>query len=196
LRLGVGSDVPLIVAVSRLVPRKGMDTLIKASVEVARKHPKLRVVIAGAGRDRSRLQRMIDRTGAPARLVGRAPEDLLPAVYGCADVFAMLCRNRWAGLEQEGFGIVFLEAAACGVPQVAGRSGGSHEAVEHGVTGLIVDEPHSVAETTGALTWMIDDTEMRASMGSASRLRAVEHFTYDRLAIALQKAIDGVGEPL
>ena len=107
----------------------------------------------------------------------------------------MLCRNRWAGLEQEGFGIVFLEAAACGVPQIAGRSGGSHEAVEHGVTGLIVDDPYSVAATAGALTWMLDDDEMRASMGVASRVRAVENFTYDRLAIALQKAIDGVGEP-
>jgi phosphatidylinositol alpha-1,6-mannosyltransferase len=195
LRLGVGSDAALIVAVSRLVPRKGMDTLIKASVELARTHRNVRVVIAGAGRDRARLQRLIDRTGAPAGLAGRVPEALLPAVYGCADVFAMLCRNRWAGLEQEGFGIVFLEAAACGVPQVAGRSGGSHEAVEHGVTGLIVDDPHSVSEAVGALTWILDDAEMRASMAVASRARAVEHFTYDRLAIALQKAIDGVGEP-
>ena len=63
------------------------------------------------------------------------PDDDLPSLYGCADVFAMLCRNRWGGLEQEGFGIVFLEAAACGVPQVAGASGGAAEAVVDGETG-------------------------------------------------------------
>ena len=88
-----------------------------------------------------------------------------PPLYGCGDVFAMLCRNRWGGLEQEGFGIVFLEAAACGVAQLAGRSGGSHEAVDHGITGLIVDEPQSVSAAAGALSWILDDRRMREAMG-------------------------------
>ena len=75
------------------------------------------------------------------RFLGRVPNDDLPALYGCADVYTMLCRNRWGGLEQEGFGIVFLEAAACGVPQVAGDSGGAEDAVVDGVTGLMVRAP-------------------------------------------------------
>jgi phosphatidylinositol alpha-1,6-mannosyltransferase len=172
------------------VPRKGMDTLIRASAEVAHHRPNLRVVIAGAGRDARRLRRLIDRTGAPVVLVGRVADDELPAVYGCGDVFAMLCRNRWGDLEQEGFGIVFLEAAACGVAQLAGRSGGSHEAVEHGVTGLIVDDPHSVSAAAGALSWILDDSSMREAMGRAARARAVAEFTYDTLALQLARAIE------
>ena len=85
--------------------------------------PGLQAAIVGEGRDRTRLNRLIESTGAPVRLLGKVDDADLPAVYGCGDVFAMLCRSRWAGLEQEGFGIVFLEAAACGVPQVAGFSG-------------------------------------------------------------------------
>ena len=193
-RFGVEPDSPLILSVSRLVPRKGMDTLIKASAELARQHPDARVLIAGSGRDRRRLQRLIDRLNAPARLVGRVPDDELPSLLGSADVFAMLCRNRWGSLEQEGFGIVFLEAAACGVPQIAGRSGGSHDAVEHGVTGLIVDDPQSVGATVGALSWMLGDAELRVSMSEASRTRAVDRFTYDSLATDLRRALQTTGE--
>src|SRR3546814_17153902 len=112
-----------------------MDVLISAAALLEPARPDLTVAIAGGGRDRARLERLVETTGAPVRLLGRVSHDDLPAVYGCGDVFAMLCRNRWAGLEQAGFGIVFLEAAAAGVPQVAGESGGAAEAVVHGVTG-------------------------------------------------------------
>jgi phosphatidylinositol alpha-1,6-mannosyltransferase len=188
-RLGVPPGSELVVCVSRLVPRKGMDTLIRASAEVAHHRPNLRVVIGG-GRDSRRLQRLIDRTRAPVVLVGRVADDELAAVYGCGDLFAMLCRNRWGDLEQEGFGIVFLEGAACGVAQLAGRSGGSHEAVDHGVTGLIVDDPHSVSASAGALSWLLDDSSMREAMGQAARQRAVAEFTYDTLALQLLRAIE------
>src|SRR5439155_8249535 len=104
-----------------------------------RQHARLRVAIAGAARDRPRLERRAATTGVPVRLLGRVPDDDLPSLYGCGDVFAMPCRTRWGGLEQEGFGIVFLEAAACGVPQVAGNSGGAAEAVVDGETGTVVD---------------------------------------------------------
>src|SRR5207247_1653761 len=123
---------------SRLVPRKGMDTLVEAAARLAPNHPGLTVAVAGAGRDRSRLERLARRSGSPVRFLGRVPDADLPRVHGMADVFAMACRNRWAGLEQEGFGIVFLEAAACGVPQVAGDSGGAAEAVLDGEAGLVV----------------------------------------------------------
>ncbi len=192
-QFGVEPGSELVVCVSRLVPRKGMDTLIRASAEVAHHHPDVRVVIAGGGRDERRLRRLIHRTSAPVDLLGRVTDDELPALYGCGDVFAMLCRNRWAGLEQEGFGIVFLEAAACGVAQLAGRSGGSHEAVDHGMTGLIVDDPQSVSAAAGALSWLLDDRRMREAMGQASRARVVAEFTYDTLAHQLQRAIEEAG---
>ena len=75
------------------------------------------------------------------RLLGRVPSPDLPGLYACADVFALCCRSRWGGLEQEGFGIVFLEAAAAGIPSVAGDSGGSAEAVIDGETGFVVRDP-------------------------------------------------------
>jgi phosphatidylinositol alpha-1,6-mannosyltransferase len=193
-RFGVAAGVPLIVSVSRLVPRKGMDTLIRASAELAFRLPDLQVLIAGGGRDQRRLARLIARTRAPARLIGRIADDALPELHGCADVFAMLCRNRWLGLEQEGFGIVFLEAAACGVPQVAGRSGGSHEAVEDGVTGFVIGSERPVGAATEALARILGDRELRTRMSTAARRRAVDEFTYDKLARELQAAIDAVGD--
>jgi phosphatidylinositol alpha-1,6-mannosyltransferase len=94
----------------------------------------------------------------------------------------MLCRNRWGGLEQEGFGIVFLEAAACGVPQIAGASGGAAEAVDDGVTGLVAPHPRSVDEAAHLIESLLEDPVRRASMGTAARWRAVHEFSYDVLA--------------
>jgi phosphatidylinositol alpha-1,6-mannosyltransferase len=125
------------------------------------------------------------------RLLGRVSNDDLPRLYGCADVYAMLCRNRWAGLEQEGFGIVFLEAAAAAVPQVAGDSGGAAEAVVHGVTGLVVDRPGDRAAVAAALDELLADDDRRRAMGAAGRERAVAEFTYDALAARLSEALVG-----
>ncbi|MGE3620426.1 MAG: glycosyltransferase family 4 protein [Acidimicrobiia bacterium] len=194
-RLDLPTDARLVTSVSRLVPRKGMDVLVDAAALLAPARPDLVVAIAGAGRDRARLERRIGRTGAPVRLLGRVAEDDLPDLYGCGDVFAMLCRNRWAGLEQEGFGIVFLEAAAAGVPQVAGRSGGSAEAVAHGTTGYVVDHPSDPTAVAEALARLLDDPERRARMGAAARRRAVEEFDYDRLGARLGQALAAVGTP-
>jgi phosphatidylinositol alpha-1,6-mannosyltransferase len=188
-RLDLPVDGRLVVSLSRLVPRKGMDTLIRASELLAPTRPDLTVAIGGTGRDAERLQRLIGDTGAPARLLGRISHDDLPAVYGCADVYAMLCRNRWAGLEQEGFGIVFLEAAAAGVPQVAGDSGGAAEAVVHRETGLVVRAPHDPSAVAAALADLLDDPEARARMGAAGRARAVEGYAYDGLARRLGEAL-------
>ncbi len=190
-RLGVADDALLVTSVSRLVPRKGMDVLVEAVARLAPRHPDLEVLIGGAGRDRRRLERLVARTGAPVRLVGRVADDDLPRFVACADVFAMLCRgNRWAGLEQEGFGIVFLEAAAGGVPQVAGRSGGAAEAVVDGVTGLVVDEPRSVDRVVDALEALLADPVTRVALGDAARERAATEFGYDLLASRLAAAID------
>jgi phosphatidylinositol alpha-1,6-mannosyltransferase len=115
-------------------------------------------------------------------MLGRVPDNDLPDLYGCADVFAMLCRTRWGGLEQEGFGIVFLEAAACGVPQVAGDSGGAAEAVADGETGVVVGRPSDAGAAAAALAGLLDDPTRSRAMGAAARSRAVAEFGYDRLA--------------
>ena len=189
LRFGLPIDAPVVVSISRLVPRKGMDVLISASARLADRHPGLNLVVAGAGRDRTRLDRIIGRTGAPARLLDRVADSDLPDLYGCADVFAMVCRQRWGGLEQEGFGIVFLEAAAAGVPQLAGDSGGAAEAVEHGRTGLVVQKPSQLDAVTACLDALLSDRVRLQQMGLESRLRAVAEFSYDHMAERLRTVI-------
>jgi phosphatidyl-myo-inositol dimannoside synthase len=188
-RLGLPVDGRLVVSISRLVPRKGMDVLIRASALLAAARPDLTVAIGGTGRDERRLRRLVSTTGAPVRLLGRVAHDDLPALYGCADVFAMLCRNRWGGLEQEGFGIVFLEAAAAGVAQVAGDSGGAAEAVVDGETGFVVADPTDVGAAADALARLLDDPARRARLGRAGRERAERELSYDVLAERLGAAL-------
>jgi phosphatidyl-myo-inositol dimannoside synthase len=172
IALGLHPDRPTVVAVSRLVPRKGFDVLLDA---VARLEIDVQVAIAGDGRDRRRLESRAQRLGIEDRVcfLGRVSDEALPAVYRCADVFVMVCRERWGGLEAEGFGIVFLEAAASGVPAIAGRSGGSHEAVIDGTTGFVVD-PDDVTRLTRRLEHVLTDEELRGRMGTAARAWAVE----------------------
>ena len=184
-------DAPLVVSVSRLVPRKGMDTLIRAARRLADRMPDAVVAIAGSGRDRARLEGLVSSTGAPVRLLGRVPDELLPGLYGAGDVFSMVCRNRWGGLEQEGFGIVFVEAAAAGVPAVAGDSGGSAEAVSDGETGLVVRRPGGPARVAEALVDLLGDAPRRLAMGRRARERAEAEFSYDVLAARLRDGIDG-----
>ena len=108
------------------------------------------------------------------------------------DVYAMLCRNRWGGLEQEGFGIVFLEAAACGLPQVAGASRGSHEAVVDGVTGVVVKHPKDIAEVARALGDLLDNDDRRSAMGAQGRARTERDLTYDVLVQRLRRVFSSV----
>lgn len=188
IRHGLDPSAPLLVSVSRLVPRKGMDRLIEASTVLAREFLKLQTLIIGTGREEDRLQKLIDKNRAPVKLLGRvADEDIAPLV-GAADVFSMLCGVRWGGLEQEGFGIVFLEAAAAGVAQVAGDSGGAGEAVADGLTGHIVD-PRNLDEVVTSLRQLLTSPDDRVRMGVAARQRAVAEFSYDLLAERLFEAI-------
>lgn len=186
---GIAEDAELIVSVSRLVPRKGFDTAIRAAAQLRQRRPKLTLAISGSGRDENRLRALATSLAAPVQFLGRVGNDDLPRLYGCADAYAMLCRNRWGGLEQEGFGIVFLEAAACGVPQIAGDSGGAAEAVEDGVTGIVVRRPDDVRAVSGAFEELLDDPARARAMGAAGRERAVRDFSYDVLAHRLGVAL-------
>ena len=189
-RFDIPVDAEVIVGISRLVPRKGFDTAIRAVNRIKHRRPDLLLVIAGSGREEDRLRRLAAELDAPVKFAGRVPHDDLPKLYGCADLFTMLCRNRWRGLEQEGFGIVFLEAASCGVPQVAGDSGGAAEAVAHGETGLVIDEPEDVQAVANAFEELLDDDELRASMGVRSRARVETDFAYDVLARRLGETLE------
>jgi phosphatidyl-myo-inositol dimannoside synthase len=194
-RLGLPVAGPLVLSVSRLVPRKGMDTLIEAAARLSAtgRYPRLTVAIAGSGRDRARLERAIHKSGAPVRLLGRVPSPDLPGLYACADVFALCCRSRWGGLEQEGFGIVLLEAAAAGVPAVAGNCGGAAEAVVDDETGLIVGNPSDPAAVADAIDGLLSDPARASRQGQAARQRAVTEFAYDRLVVRLGDAIAKMG---
>ncbi len=197
---GVSDDDILIASVNRLVPRKGMGRLIAAigrlydrvdgGATTGGRARRVHAVIGGKGRELRRLQRQVDGLRLPVQLPGRLPDSDVADLYGAADLMVMPCNSRWFGLEQEGFGISFLEAASCGVAQIAGRSGGAHEAVEHGVTGLILDDPDDVDALAGTIRRLIDRPEERLAMGRAARRRAVEHFDYDHLARRLGAAIE------
>src|SRR3954471_1481229 len=145
-RHGLG-DAPVVVCVSRLVARKGQDVLVAGWPRVLERHPDARLLLVGGGPGEASLRRAIAARGLERSVVLTGPVAApdLPAHYAAGDVFAMPCRTRRGGLDVEGLGMVFLEAAACGRPVVAGTSGGAPEAVQDGVTGHVV-EPRS-AET-------------------------------------------------
>ena len=193
-RYGLG-DRPVVVCVSRLVPRKGQDVLIRALRDARRRVPDATLLLVGDGPTRAGLEALAAQA-PPGSVVfaGEVEPSELPAVYAAGDVFAMPCHSRFAGLEVEGLGIVFLEAAACGKPVVAGRSGGSIEAVRDGETGLVVEgtEPKAVAL---ALARLLGDPAEAARMGEAGRARIEEEFTWDgaaaRLAGLLRDAVLG-----
>ena len=186
---GLDPGRPLVLGVSRLVPRKGFDVLIEA---VAGLPDTQLAIAAGRGRDRRRLEARAGKLGVAnrVRFLGAVPDAALAPLYASADVFSMPCRDRWLGLEAEGFGIVFVEAAAAGVPSVAGRSGGSHEAVVDGKTGFVVDG-RSARDVRAALKRLLSDDEFRDRMGLAAHDRAVSEFSYDHLVERLLPVATG-----
>jgi phosphatidylinositol alpha-1,6-mannosyltransferase len=190
---GLPEEAVVVAGISRLVPRKGFDVLIRAVARLRLTRPELVLALGGAGRDERRLRQVAAAARVPVHWLGRLSEEDLPLAYGCADVYAMCCRERWLGLEQEGFGIVFLEAAACGVPQVAGASGGAAEAVEDQVTGVVVARPDDPRAVAAALGPLVDDRELRLRLARAARRRVEESFAYDGLARRLAEALVDAG---
>jgi phosphatidylinositol alpha-1,6-mannosyltransferase len=189
LELGRSEDEFIIAAYSRLVPRKGIDILIEAAALLSPLHPQLRVLIGGNGRDRERLEKLASAKNAPVTFLGRVDDDLLPGFLGASDLMVMNCRSRWLGLEQEGFGIVFVEAAAAGVAQIAGRSGGSHEAVRHEVTGLILEKTRSPRELADAISGLMDNPDRLAVLSHQARVVAERTWDWRTLATTLSEGL-------
>jgi phosphatidylinositol alpha-1,6-mannosyltransferase len=187
---GLG-DAPVVVCVSRLVPRKGQDVLIAGWPQVLARHPGARLLLVGGGPAEKSLRRSIAARGLAESVVLTGPvvPEELPAHYAAGTVFAMPCRTRRAGLDVEGLGMVFLEAAACGRPVVAGTSGGAPETVQEGVTGHVVDprSPTAVATTISAL---LDDPDKVAAMGAAGRAWVEERWSWTTIAATFAEILE------
>ncbi|MFE1239221.1 glycosyltransferase family 4 protein [Streptomyces tendae] len=185
-RLGF-TERPVVVCVSRLVPRKGQDTLIRAMPRILAAEPDAVLLIVGGGPYESDLRRLAEETGVAASVhfTGAVPWSELPAHYGAGDVFAMPCRTRRGGLDVEGLGIVYLEASATGLPVVAGDSGGAPDAVLDGETGWVVrgEDP---AESADRVTTLLADPQLRRRMGERGRAWVEEKWRWDLLAERLK----------
>ncbi|HET6736585.1 glycosyltransferase family 4 protein [Mycobacterium sp.] len=175
-RLG---ERPVVVCLSRLVPRKGQDMLIRALPSIRQRVRGAALVIVGGGPYRTTLRRLAHSFGVAEHVVftDGVPGDELPGHHAMADVFAMPCRTRGGGMDVEGLGIVYLEASATGVPVVAGRSGGAPETVLDGETGLVVDG-WDVGAIASSVSDLLADPDRAARMGAAGRRWVVDNWQW------------------
>lgn len=182
-RYGLG-DRPVVVCVSRLMARKGQDTLINSFPAVKRRVPDAALLLVGGGPYRKRLEELaLESTWREdIVLTGSVPWPELPAHYAAGDVFAMPCRTRRRGLDVEGLGIVYLEASAAGLPVLAGDSGGAPDAVLPGETGWVVPaaRPGASAELVERLTGLLGDRDLRADVGQRGRAWVQAEWSWER----------------
>ncbi|MEV0610113.1 glycosyltransferase family 4 protein [Polymorphospora rubra] len=184
-RLGL-ADRPVVVCVSRLVPRKGQDVLIRALPAIRRRVPGAALLVVGGGPHRATLERLAREAGVESDVVftGSVPWAELPAHYAAGDVYAMPCRTRNRGLDVEGLGIVYLEASATGLPVVAGDSGGAPDAVVEGETGYVVGG-RDVAAVADRVAGLLADRELARSMGAAGRAWVEREWRWETQAARL-----------
>ncbi|WP_433726512.1 glycosyltransferase family 4 protein [Actinoplanes sp. CA-051413] len=188
-RHGLG-DRPVIVCVSRLVPRKGQDMLIRALPTIRRRVPGAALLIVSGGPYREKLQALARAEGVEPDVVftGSVRWEELPAHYAAGDVFAMPCRTRGAGLDVEGLGIVYLEASATGLPVLAGDSGGAPDAVREGETGYVVGGS-DVPAIAGRLAELLADRERARAMGAAGRAWVEKEWRWETKAAQLTELL-------
>jgi phosphatidyl-myo-inositol dimannoside synthase len=190
-QLGIDADAPVVVSVGRMTPRKGQDTLVRAWPQVAAQVPRARLLLVGDGPYRPKVQRLAHSFGVQASVVftGAVKWGGMPAYIDAGDVFAMPSRSRRLGLEVEALGIVALEAAACGLPVVVGRSGGAPDTVREGETGFVVDsrDPFDVARP---LTALLRDPEGAAAIGAAGRGWVEASWTWESSADKVRGLLD------
>ena len=178
------NPVPVIGCVSRFVPRKGQDRLRHAVADLDRD---VEVLFVGKGRTEKQIRALADKLGVRTRFEVDVPWAELPGLYQSMDVFCMPCKSRWGGLEVEGLGLVFLEAAATGLPVLAGDSGGSPETVLPGVSGFVVSNVSDIVE---GLSILLDDPNKAAEMGRRGRQFVDAEFTWERV---VQRLHNGFG---
>lgn len=184
------TDRPVAVCVSRLMPRKGQDVLVEALPLVQQSVPDAALLLVGGGPSRARIEQLVAKHGLADSVVltGSVPWTELPAYYGAGDVFAMPCRTRLAGADVEGLGIVYLEAAACGLPVIAGNSGGAPDALLDGETGYVVDG-RSTDAVADALIGLLADRATAAAMGDRGRTWVSANWSWPRSIERLQSLI-------
>jgi phosphatidylinositol alpha-1,6-mannosyltransferase len=180
-RLGV-ADRPIVVCVSRLVARKGQDVLIRGMEDVRRRVPGATLVIVGGGPHEDTLRAMAaEAADGSVVFAGQVSEEDLPRYYAMGEVFAMPCRSRMGGMEVEGWGNVFVEASACGLPIVVGDSGGAGETVIEGETGLLV-QGRDVRTVADAVAGLLEDPARATRMGLAGRARVERRHAWPAIA--------------
>ncbi|MFD6612448.1 glycosyltransferase family 4 protein [Micromonospora chalcea] len=190
-RLGL-ADRPVVVCVSRLVPRKGQDMLIRALPEIRRRVPGAALLVVGGGPYRSTLEKLARQAGLEHDVVftGSVPSDALPAHYAAGDVYAMPCRTRNRGLDVEGLGIVYLEAGATGLPVVAGDSGGAPDAVRDGETGYVVSG-RDVAQLADRVATLLADRDLARQFGAAGRAWVEREWRWETQAQRMAALLTG-----
>ncbi len=184
---------PIILTVGRLNERKGHDTVIQAMPAILSEVPDAIYLIVGDGLERENLQALSQKMGLEKAVVfaGEVPDEDLPAYYQLATVFTMISRQPPGSHEVEGFGIVYLEANACGLPVVAGRSGGVPDAVVDGETGFLVD-PFKVEETATAIINLLNNPQLCQQLATTGQKRALEKFSWENSSQQLQALIQAV----
>ncbi|GAA0407116.1 glycosyltransferase family 4 protein [Micromonospora gifhornensis] len=190
-RLGL-ADRPVVVCVSRLVPRKGQDMLIRALPLIHSRVPDAALLVVGGGPYRATLARLTREVGVEDAVVftGSVPAEDLPAHYAAGDVYAMPCRTRNRGLDVEGLGIVYLEASATGLPVVAGDSGGAPDAVRQGETGYVVNG-RDVTELADRVGTLLADRDLARTFGAAGRAWVEREWRWETQADRLTALLNG-----
>jgi phosphatidylinositol alpha-1,6-mannosyltransferase len=183
----------VILTVGNLVARKGYDMVLRALPQVLKDVPGTTYVIAGDGPKRNELEELAQQLEVRDHVVfaGQVGNEVLPQLYALADVFAMPSRARLQACDVEGFGLVFLEASACGKPVVGGNCGGIPDAVENGITGWLVD-PSDPDEIATRIAELLKNPAMASTFGKQGRERVVREFTWDRFATRLREVLYSV----
>lgn len=171
---------PTIVTVGRLVHRKGQDRLLEALPRIIKEIPDVALVFVGEGPHRQQLDNLVKKLGLQNHVyfIGRIQFSELPKYICVGDVFAMPSRSRFFGLEVEGLGIVYLEASACGLPVIAGASGGAPDAVIAGETGLVVDG-NNLEEIAQSCIKLLKSKELRDQMGKNGRAWVIDNWRWE-----------------
>jgi phosphatidylinositol alpha-1,6-mannosyltransferase len=186
------ADRPVVVCVSRLVPRKGQDALIRAFPAIRQRVPDAALLVVSGGPYRSALERLARESGVDADVVftGSVRWEDLPAHYAAGDVFAMPCRTRRRGLDVEGLGIVYLEASATGLPVVTGDSGGAPDAVRDGETGYVVNG-RDLGAIADRVATLLADPELARRLGAAGRSWVEAEWRWQTQADRMRALLDG-----